>query len=132
MKPFIMATLTLKGSTSAANTAPITPVVLVFLVVAAAAWLTVRHRRLSHVPGPFWAKLSDVPRFRWAWSNKIHEKHIALHRQYGDVVRFGPNCVSVGSPSAIPKIYGTAANFQKAGLLSYTRTHGKQYTDADQ
>lgn len=101
---------------SSAGSLLLLPVVAISLVILSLSWLVHRYFRLSHIPGPFWSAFSDVPRLCWAWSERIHETHIALHRQYGDVVRLGPNCVSVGSPLAIPAIYGTGSNLPKARL----------------
>lgn len=112
-----MAIIFLKDSWPAVDSSLILPISLILFAFVAVTWAVRRHVRLSHIPGPFWAKFTDIPRFTWAWSDKIHDKHIALHRKYGDVVRVGPNCVSVGSPLAIPQIYGTGANLQKVRIV---------------
>lgn len=70
--------------------------------------------RLSHIPGPFTAALSDIPRFTWVWSRRPHHIHIALHEKYGDLVRYGPNAVSVGDPKEIGQIYGMTGKFKKS------------------
>lgn len=67
----------------------------------------------SHVPGPFFAAFSNFPRLFWVRSHNGHQKHIDLHKQFGDLVRMGPNCISVGDPREIQKIYGIRANFKK-------------------
>lgn len=69
--------------------------------------------RLSHIPGPFWAKFTNIPRFSWVLTYRAHEIHIALHRQYGPIVRFGPNMVSVGDPREIGTIYGFKQSWRK-------------------
>ena len=71
--------------------------------------------RLSHIPGPFLARFTNIPRFLWVWSNNAHNVHIALHRKYGPVVRFGPNMVSVASPPEIGQIYGFKKPWLKVG-----------------
>ena len=103
------------------------PVALLVTLLASVAWMLYRYVRLAHVPGPFWSRWTDVPRLRWAWSERIHEHHIALHRQYGDVVRVGPNCVSIGSPLAIPAVYGTGANLPKGDFYRVLQplAHGR-------
>ncbi|KAF2678715.1 benzoate 4-monooxygenase cytochrome P450 [Lentithecium fluviatile CBS 122367] len=84
------------------------PVVLLILS-------TVRsYYRLSHLPGPFLARFTNIPRFSWVLSNNAHNIHIALHRRYGPIVRFGPNMVSIGDPNEISQIYG----FKKPWLKS--------------
>lgn len=69
--------------------------------------------RLSHIPGPFLAKFTNIPRFSWVLTYRAHEIHVALHRQYGPIVRFGPNMVSVGDPREIGTIYGFKQSWRK-------------------
>ena len=71
------------------------------------------HLRLRHIPGPFIASISDIPRLYWVLTGRAHEIHIALHKQYGHLVRMGPNMVSVGDPKEIAKIYGTTGRYKK-------------------
>jgi hypothetical protein len=37
-----------------------------------------------------------------------------LHKKYGDLVRIGPNCVSISKPDVIQSIYGIGKGFIKA------------------
>ena len=69
--------------------------------------------RLSHVPGPFLARFTNLPRFSWVLTYRAHDIHIALHRQYGPIVRFGPNMVSVGDPREIGTIYNFKQPWRK-------------------
>ncbi|KAK3994997.1 putative cytochrome P450 pisatin demethylase-like protein [Cladorrhinum sp. PSN332] len=71
-------------------------------------------RRHRHVPGPFFATISNFPRLKWAWSGQAHRTHLQLHNRHGKLVRIGPNCISVGDPREIQKIYGIAARMQKS------------------
>jgi len=73
----------------------------VFLFQTIAAYV-----RLRHIPGPFLAKFTNIPRFSWVKSNRAHDIHIDLHRKYGRIVRYGPNMVAVSDPAEIGKIYG--------------------------
>ncbi|CAK7217942.1 hypothetical protein SCUCBS95973_003319 [Sporothrix curviconia] len=52
---------------------------------------------------------------------------MALHRRYGDVVRLGPNRISIGTPLAIPAIYGTGANLPKGDFYRVLQplAHGR-------
>ncbi|KAF7521735.1 hypothetical protein G7054_g12368 [Neopestalotiopsis clavispora] len=70
--------------------------------------------RLSHIPGPFLARFSNLPRLYWVYKRDAHNVHIAQHRKYvnskgatawAPLVRYGPNAVSVGSASAIDTVY---------------------------
>ncbi|RMD39760.1 hypothetical protein DV735_g5373, partial [Chaetothyriales sp. CBS 134920] len=74
--------------------------------------------RLCHIPGPFLAAVSDIVRFRWVLGRKAHRIHIAVHEQYGDLVRIGPNAVSVGDPREIAQIYGFTGKFKKSDFYS--------------
>ena len=76
--------------------------------------------RLRHVPGPFWARITNIPRVLWVRSKKAHEIHTKLHQQYGDCVRFGPNMVSTSDPAAIPTLYPMRPGFPKVSLATGT------------
>ncbi|GME65706.1 hypothetical protein N7449_011801 [Neofusicoccum parvum] len=60
---------------------------------------------LAKFPGPFWAKLSKVWRAYSTSRDHFHRDLVELHRRYGDVVRIGPNELSVGDPTAFKEIY---------------------------
>ncbi|KAH6639249.1 cytochrome P450 [Boeremia exigua] len=68
---------------------------------------------LKRIPGPFLAKFSNV----WRFCNHYGQTHIetqkALHHKYGDVVRLGPNTVSVADASLLKTIYSTRGTFLK-------------------
>jgi hypothetical protein len=75
---------------------------VVAAVIGKLAWQWFRLRR---VPGPFLAKLTNLPRAYWVWSRRAHDIHIGLHEKYGHLVRFGPNMVSVGNAQEVDKVY---------------------------
>ncbi|KAK3332588.1 cytochrome P450 [Cercophora scortea] len=83
-------------------------------VILAAIWLYRTWGKQSHVPGPFLASISNLPRLVWGGSGQAHVVHIDLHQKYGNLVRLGPNCISVGDPLEVPKIYGTSTSFGKS------------------
>ncbi|KAH9885148.1 cytochrome P450 [Xylariomycetidae sp. FL2044] len=84
--------------------------------------------RLSHVPGPFWAKFTNWQRVLWVQTQRAHEIHQAAHEKYGPVVRFGPNMVSLADPEWITTLYPMRPGFPKsefyAPLMPYTRQGG--------
>ncbi|KAL8660249.1 MAG: hypothetical protein Q9202_006741 [Teloschistes flavicans] len=84
------------------------------------------YRRLSFIPGPFWARFTNLQRFAWVKSKRAHEFHAEQHKKYGDYVRFGPNMVSLSDPSAIATIYPIRPGFPKSDfykvLMPYTKT----------
>lgn len=70
---------------------------------------------LNHIPGPFLARYTNLhawikAQLNWG-SNNCYLRE--LHQRYGDVVRVGPNRVSVSNPEAIPLIYGVKASLSK-------------------
>lgn len=71
------------------------------------------YRRLKHVPGPIWAKFTNLQRVLWVKTGRAHEIHQQLHERYGTSVRFGPNMVSISDNDAIPIIYPAKMGFPK-------------------
>ena len=89
---------------------PFTAFILIFL------YLLYVHAKLRHIPGPFLASLSNIPRFGWVLTGNAHEVNTGLHKKYGKLVRFGPNMVSVSDPAEIPHIYGFNGKFIKVRM----------------
>jgi cytochrome P450 len=84
--------------------------------------ITSRNAGLSHIPGPFLARYTDLWRFYHSWRviNEGQDFSGLLTREYGDVIRIGPNTVAVFDPAAIPTIYGTANRLEKGeGYLAF-------------
>ncbi|KAL4987378.1 cytochrome P450 [Aspergillus falconensis] len=83
------------------------------------------HLRLSHIPGPFIASLTNIVRRQWVTTGRAHTIHTELHGKYGKVVRAGPNTVFVSDPAAIPAIYRFSEPYQKSefydALMPYVR-----------
>jgi hypothetical protein len=100
--------------------------VILLGVLSTCLWIYRSWARLRHVPGPLFASISNFQRLTWAWSGKAHETHIRLHERYGKLVRLGPNCVSIGDPHEISKIYGTGANMTKVRIRRGAAMHYQQ------
>ena len=99
----------------------VSPKMALFLGLLLVLWLYRTWAKHCQIPGPTMASFSNIPRLAWAWSGKPHEVQIRLHKRYGKIVRLGPNCISIGDPREINKVYGTGANMPKVssdGLLS--------------
>ncbi|KIW19442.1 hypothetical protein PV08_00014 [Exophiala spinifera] len=96
------------------------PLVAVLVVLTALLLSTTYHKysRLSHIPGPFWARFTG---FWITWKLWHHESMadimLDLDRKYGPVVLIAPNNVVFSDPVVIPIIYATARPYKKA--LSY-------------
>ena len=76
--------------------------------------------RLRHIPGPFLAAWSNIPRVSWVMTGHAHLIHQSLHDTYGPLVRIGPETVSADDPESIPTIYTTKPGFVKVGLVVTT------------
>ncbi|KAF2124477.1 cytochrome P450 [Dothidotthia symphoricarpi CBS 119687] len=80
--------------------------------------LAYKRSPLKKIPGPFLAKFSDI----WRLVNHYGQTHIEtqkkLHEKHGDVVRLGPNTVSIADPNLIKTIYSTRGTFPKSEYYS--------------
>lgn len=56
-------------------------------------------------PGHWASSFSNLWRFLDVFSQKANLTHIKLHEQYGDVVRMGPNIVSVSDPVVVREAF---------------------------
>lgn len=71
------------------------------------------YMKLRDIPGPFLSKFTDFPRMFWVKTMRGHEIHWNNHEEYGEVVRIGPNTVSLADPAAIPALYPMRPGFPK-------------------
>lgn len=72
---------------------------------------------LGHIPGPFFARFTDLDGLYRKWSVSLHGDWLTpLHHKYGDIVRVGPRSVSVADPAAIRTIYNTKSRLEKVRL----------------
>jgi hypothetical protein len=68
---------------------------------------------LRSIPGPFVASFTDLWRLLAVYSGRFDLSLQAQHDKHGDLVRIGPNCISVGDPKEIKQIYSISRLFQK-------------------
>jgi cytochrome P450 len=97
------------------------PVWLCSIAIFLTATAYVRYRRLSSIPGPFLASVTDIWRFVVTRKGKFPERLARLHEQYGPFVRIGPNSVAIADPAAIPVIHSMHGEFRKADTYSPLR-----------
>ncbi|KAA8652914.1 cytochrome P450 [Aspergillus tanneri] len=104
------------------------PALLLGTFVSLLVWRFLIWFRLRHIPGPFLASLTNFTRMSWVSTKKAHLIHQEIHQKYGDVVRLGPNMVSISDPSAILTIYPMRKGFVKndfyVPLRPYTKKGG--------
>ena len=85
------------------------PLLVVLLAIGIAVHLACARYMsgLRHIPGPFVASTTNLWRLYDVSKDHHQDTLIRLHRQYAsDVVRVGPNTVSIASPEAVKTIYG--------------------------
>ncbi|KAL4932528.1 cytochrome P450 [Aspergillus undulatus] len=87
---------------------------LALLLCYAAIHLIRVYWALLHIPGPFWARFTNLQRVSWVTNGRAHEIQQSMHKKYGEVVRFGPNMVSLSIPAGIPIVYPTRMGVPKA------------------
>jgi hypothetical protein len=83
--------------------------------------------RLKHVPGPLWAKFSDLHRVWIVKTMNSHEIHQHYHLRYGDLVRLGPNMVTISDPAAIPTVYPMRPGCPKVRTTDLRYNKSKTY-----
>ena len=69
-------------------------------------YLAKNYATLRHIPGPFLAGCSNFWRLIIVGKGNSQDTFVQLHKTYGDVVRIGPNVVSVIGAEALSAIYG--------------------------
>ena len=82
-------------------------------------YIASRKAELSHVPGPWVARYTDLWRCYQAYKTlgKSAYDYEGLRQKYGDVVRAGPSVVLVFDPAAVPIIFGTGSRLDKVGIM---------------
>lgn len=70
------------------------------------------------IPGPILAKFTNLHRFLSVYKRNPHNEQLALHRQHGDLVRLGPNTISLSGPDYIPQIYGIGKGLVKSDFYA--------------
>lgn len=73
---------------------------------------------LRKVPGPFLASISDLDRIWSCAKGNQMFYHLALHEQYGRIVRVGTNHVSLSDCALIPQLYGISSKFTKSSFYN--------------
>ena len=100
------------------------PASLVELLLYSAVFLAIigviTHSYSLHrdIPGPFLAKFTDLWRFLLVTGRRSQETYLKLHKKHGDLVRIGPNCISISQPDMIPVIYGIGKGYVKSDFYS--------------
>ncbi|OAL45721.1 cytochrome P450 [Pyrenochaeta sp. DS3sAY3a] len=67
---------------------------------------TVFRPGLKSIPGPVLAKFTDLWRLKAVKAGNFERTTARLHKEYGDIVRIGPNTVIISDPTMVESIYG--------------------------
>ncbi|KAK5991528.1 Cytochrome P450 monooxygenase [Cladobotryum mycophilum] len=88
------------------------PVTLLQCVIA---WLVYRalSNPLRKIPGPFWARHTNLWKAYHMYSRSLPEALLKAHEKYGPVIRIGPNDVDFQSREAIEPIYKAGRTMPK-------------------
>ncbi|KAI7191085.1 cytochrome P450 monooxygenase-like protein [Hortaea werneckii] len=69
---------------------------------------------LNKVPGPWYARWTNIPlKLAVVAGRRIHYVH-ALHNKYGPYVRISPNEVAINDPRGFKQVHGIGSGFTKA------------------
>ncbi|KAH7354879.1 cytochrome P450 [Rhexocercosporidium sp. MPI-PUGE-AT-0058] len=78
---------------------------------------------LANYPGPVFGRMTDWYTVYHAWLANRHTDFHRLHQKYGEIVRVGPNRISVNSIEGLKAIYGSKANTQKSKTYSIVNNY---------
>ncbi|KAG2203174.1 hypothetical protein INT46_008932 [Mucor plumbeus] len=79
---------------------------------------------LSRIPGPFWSRFIEFPKFIYDRPNGTSYKAIlGFHDKYGDTIRLGPNLVAVADKDMIKQVLVTD-DFPKATIYEAFQKKG--------
>jgi hypothetical protein len=109
------------ASTSVTLALPLAVLLLYFFILE-----PVLFNPLSRIPGP---KSFALTKWRLAledWRGTRTRKILALHEEYGPVVRIGPNEVSFNSLSALRTIYGPGSQYGRTTFYRMFDVYGEQ------
>lgn len=86
---------------------------MVFLVI-----YRLKFHPLAKFPGPWLAKVTELYPLYHAVIGDRHITFWKLHKKHGDIVRYGPNQLSIDTSTGLKEIYGHKANVKKSDWYS--------------
>lgn len=108
---------------SPASTTYIWPLTIALIVaIPLISLFRIRQRRgLREVPGPFFASIFSFDRILTTFSGHQFKRHLQYHEKYGNLVRIGPNHVSLGDSEQICHVYNITSKFDKVSRVSFSQ-----------
>ncbi|KAI1208163.1 benzoate 4-monooxygenase cytochrome P450 [Annulohypoxylon truncatum] len=89
-------------------------VVCTILVCTYVAIRRILFHPYSKIPGPFFAKVTNVYSAYHSWRGTMHLDVQICHQKYGDLIRYGPNQILTLYPPDMNAIYGHGKPFRKS------------------
>ena len=81
---------------------------------------------IAGIPGPFFAKFTNLWRLYKVWNWTYIQDLPALHEYYNSqFIRVGPNLLSCSDPRAVEIIYGFQSQFKKVSTQTLAMEHAK-------
>lgn len=100
----------------------LTILVLIVLTITTTTLVSILYQAhfspLSKIPGPFLAKYSRLWLAYHGFKGDFHTLLVELHETYGDLVRIGPDELSVADVEAVRKIYGIVSSIPIQSLCT--------------
>jgi hypothetical protein len=99
-----------------------TPIVLILITIL--DYVRIYFKRGLHgLPGPFWARFTELYRVQMVAQGDAPRKYRDLHAKYGPIFRSGPNHVSISDPAMVSVIYGIKSKFYKVSPFGRLQAH---------
>ncbi|OTA54160.1 cytochrome P450 [Hypoxylon sp. EC38] len=70
--------------------------------------------RLRHVPGPFLASFSYLPRVWWYLTGTQLQYYISTGKKYGSLIRIGPSDLLTDDPEVLKRLSGAKSKYWKS------------------
>ena len=78
---------------------------------------TYKWNGLDRYPGPLLAKFTKLWHRLSVQSNRHQHQLLSLHRRCGNVIRIGPQTLSISHPDYIARVYGVSVTFLKVSRV---------------
>lgn len=102
-----------------------TATIILILVVVAVLYLIFTRlrtwRRLAHFPGPFFASISYLPMLRIRRSRHPYLEYASLSKEYGPLVRIGPNDLLSSDADHLRQISAVRSTYERSSWYRATR-----------
>ncbi|RAH69244.1 cytochrome P450 [Aspergillus aculeatinus CBS 121060] len=92
------------------------PLLLIIAVVGmlvSIVWMVRSAYHLRKIPGPWWAPYTRLWLFRALYSERCAEVYLQVNRQYGPLVRIGPNHLITNDPGLFRQILGVQSKYNR-------------------